>query len=941
VGQAAHEEDVTGWSIFSPRDEMARFGLVIQTHVSSHTAIPLFTTLSGPGSTEGAPFPGNDSAGEKTSPIQDEVGDVVDRLSSSVLTRLPGSGDNIHASGAGGVRETGEEKNLTKPAASATRLGGGGGSSSSSADWKLLNGEKSRMDLTLLKDWKKSNGELMIVKSGWVEKRRKILKTWSARFICLCVDQIVYWGEGVDGKLKKKGVINLGYGKCEVRAQQKKDGGFWGQSSTPSSKEKKTVVESPQKSGRLSDEVGFFDTADERLHWVFELIWTHVDTNVTTKEELRVSSQEEMQSWIDLISDIIRMSSGFELAQSNSNKNNQGQSENRRVSSSPIRIPSLASNPAFIENGDRITKGASPDERPSSAMGSPSGDACPLGSIVDELSLACEWKFITNWSQKRVRDAGGVDPLSVSPTYPELLLVPASMTRADVMDVAKCYLGRRFPLVAWRHPTQRCVLARSSQRLRSHNKAREKLLENIRMSCCTSVDGNLDYPPHIGTSGASRAKPPLYLFNCSNTGGSQASSRRSSWANMTGGHGSPALGGQGGDTFSNALKDLRSRMSLLNGDERASEEMDLNVSLPKAAEPNFATSSEKLLGKGSGNLSLGTDDVLKSPAGGGSMPLSTPAPSVQAPHPHGRNRGRSAADSEKHDTRERFSVISFDLPNIAQIQTSYQTLKQHVLEGDGESVDWHIVLHNSRWLPMISSLLDASLVVARALDKEGVSCVVECSEGRDHSAIVSSTVQIMLDSHYRTTRGFMELAQKEWCGMGHPFAERQGIGCLLPPGSGTNMNIRRPDASHEGTTEKGTLASRSPVMFLWLHIVWNLLQQFPDSFEFNEELLLLVVRSLPGGKYGTFMFNSAQNRWANAVSSTNPSVWDVVLQNPDRFAASSIKGKSQVGPKKNATANISHGAIWPDSTVRKCHLWEKYWFGWGLQNQKWIEGAPF
>ena len=46
---------------------------------------------------------------------------------------------------------------------------------------------------------------------------------------------------------------------------------------------------------------------------------------------------------------------------------------------------------------------------------------------------------------------------------------------------------------------------------------------------------------------------------------------------------------------------------------------------------------------------------------------------------------------------------------------------------------------------------------------------------RDLSCIVSSLVQIMCDTHYRTISGFESLVQKEWIAMGHPFTTRSGL----------------------------------------------------------------------------------------------------------------------------------------------------------------------
>jgi len=45
-------------------------------------------------------------------------------------------------------------------------------------------------------------------------------------------------------------------------------------------------------------------------------------------------------------------------------------------------------------------------------------------------------------------------------------------------------------------------------------------------------------------------------------------------------------------------------------------------------------------------------------------------------------------------------------------------------------------------------------------------------DGRDMCCIVASLVQVLLDPHWRSLRGFQTLIQKEWVVLGHPFCTR-------------------------------------------------------------------------------------------------------------------------------------------------------------------------
>lgn len=70
--------------------------------------------------------------------------------------------------------------------------------------------------------------------------------------------------------------------------------------------------------------------------------------------------------------------------------------------------------------------------------------------------------------------------------------------------------------------------------------------------------------------------------------------------------------------------------------------------------------------------------------------------------------------------------------------------------------------------------------IADRLESGKTSVVVHCSDGWDRTAQLTSLAMLMLDSHYRTIKGFEVLLEKEWMSFGHRFAMvgLERVGCF-------------------------------------------------------------------------------------------------------------------------------------------------------------------
>ena len=113
--------------------------------------------------------------------------------------------------------------------------------------------------------------------------------------------------------------------------------------------------------------------------------------------------------------------------------------------------------------------------------------------------------------------------------------------------------------------------------------------------------------------------------------------------------------------------------------------------------------------------------------------------------------------------------------------------------------------------------------------------------------ILSSLVQICLESRYRTSYGFiMCVLRKEWIHSGYKFQ--------------TNSN-----------------ESSCAEFLLFLHCVRQLTLWFPTVFQFSEDLLIALHGAVNASRYGDFLCDSPWERATKRVSQRTESLWEGVF----------------------------------------------------------------
>lgn len=266
-----------------------------------------------------------------------------------------------------------------------------------------------------------------------------------------------------------------------------------------------------------------------------------------------------------------------------------------------------------------------------------------------------------------------------------------------------------------------------------------------------------------------------------------------------------------------------------------------------------------------------TSNVVGSPAGGASdyeNNLSSISAPTSASSAYGDDDDTSGDRMQLLEAIESSLVLTecklmfMGIENIHTMRKSYNKLLDLCI-GKHSNEKWLDHLDSTHWLEHTSKILESAVEIVRLVKEQKSSVLIHCSDGWDRTAQLTSLAQLMMDPYYRTMQGFQVLIEKEWCSFGHKFRDRTGHGL-----SNASSEI-------------------SPVFLQWIDCVYQILVQFPSSFQFNERYLILILDHLYSCRFGTFLYNSERVRAHEESIHPTVSLWTymntidhAVIENP-------------------------------------------------------------
>uniref|UniRef100_A0A4W3JDJ7 Myotubularin-related protein 9 n=1 Tax=Callorhinchus milii TaxID=7868 RepID=A0A4W3JDJ7_CALMI len=248
-----------------------------------------------------------------------------------------------------------------------------------------------------------------------------------------------------------------------------------------------------------------------------------------------------------------------------------------------------------------------------------------------------------------------------------------------------------------------------------------------------------------------------------------------------------------------------------------------------------------------------------------------------------------------HKSIERYNILQESLIKLVEASND----QSHNMDR------WLSKLEASNWLTHIKEILTTACLAAQCIDREGASVLVHGSEGIDTTLQVTSIAHIILDPQSRTIRGFEALIEREWLQAGHPF------------------QLRCSQSAYSNSKQK----NEAPVFLLFLDCCWQIQRQFPCSFQFNEQFLIMLFEHAYASQFGTFLGNNENERL-------------VILDHCQKTVSlwSWVNRPNVLEKFLNPLYEANSLVIWPSVAPQSLQLWEGVFLRWN-RTSKYLDEA--
>ncbi|XP_046643295.1 myotubularin-related protein 9-like [Daphnia pulicaria] len=259
----------------------------------------------------------------------------------------------------------------------------------------------------------------------------------------------------------------------------------------------------------------------------------------------------------------------------------------------------------------------------------------------------------------------------------------------------------------------------------------------------------------------------------------------------------------------------------------------------------------------------------------------------QSTTPTPKSKGSGGFETESHYPQWR--RIHKPIERLQSLLESLSKLVEACLD-NGSSMDkWLSRLESSQWLSYVKETMNCACLVSQCIDQETAAVLLHGGEGLDSTLAVSALAQVILSPDSRTVHGFEALIEREWIQAGYPFVQRHHRSALSNTVSRSKEN--------------------APTFLLFIDCTWQIMQQFPCSFEFNEGFLLQLARHSYWSQFGTFLGNNELDRYQMQLSSKTVSLWSH-LNRPEVL-------RSFLNPLYEPNNRV----IWPSVAPMSVNLW--------------------